>query len=48
MIRTDMHFLFNVRYYQWRREYESGCALADVTDLRRSDLLGLYLMGGEL
>lgn len=47
MKRGDLHLMFNMRYLTWRREWEH-CSFADGTDLRRSDLLGLYLMGGEL
>jgi hypothetical protein len=47
MKRSTLDWEFNAEYFFWRDQWEE-CAHADGTDLRRSDLLGLYLMGGEL
>lgn len=47
MKRSAFDWEFNAEYFFWRGQWEA-CSVADGTDLRRSDLLGLYLMGGEL
>ena len=43
ILRTELNYAFNVAYYYFRTHYEVGNRISS-----RSDLLGMYMMGGEL